>query len=707
MRRPLLLVCALALACGNGSKAPRQLVILHTNDEHSHLLGAGPEQDDFPPPTTAGTGAIKGGISRRSAVLTAQRAAAAAAGAATLTVSAGDNMMGTLTQIAVTAAPDFRLMGKTYLNYDVTTLGNHEFDYGPGALAGILQAAAASGDPIPAIVSTNIHFSGKVGALDDTSLSALFDDGGNNPSAPIHRTLVVVTSNGLRVGFIGIMGADAAAVAPLKAPTYFSRAAGQTDDNRIASLAQLFDDVQPWVDRLRRDQQVDLVVALSHGGLDPDPARQPFSEDYQIAKSVSGIDVIVSGHSHTQAATTVTNLGSGKKVFVQQAGRFGDNVGIISLTVLGDGTVTVDTAASKLIAVDDTTVPSDAAVNGFISKVMSGLEVPASSTKPSFLGFTLFEALQAAPPSPDPGGVPGKLYFASLGELDFDIDGSTKYQETALHDLVVDSLLYAANEIKPGGVDFSLEGYGDIRVSKVEKSSKAGHPVAFADLFRVLPLGATNATTGPSAGTPGYPLCYVGVFLAELKAAFELTASYSYSGHDDSYVLASGYKFEYDTSRQPFNPNGDPTDKNNGRVTRMYKLSASDLAAGNYDGTYVPVFDANISASISPSGWLMNPLALVRGTASLYLTTFATFAGVHLKDPVTGAPIANNDASQTIMHRADGTEIKEWEALARYVKKQSEANGGKVPSRYDKTVATLPRRATCVGANAVSGNCAH
>ena len=94
---------------------------------------------------------------------------------------------------------------------------------------------------------------------------------------------------------------------------------------------------------------------------------------------------------------------------------------------------------------------------------------------------------QAAPPAPDPGGVPGKLYFASLGELDFDIDASTKYQETALHDLVVDSLLYAANEIKPGAVDFSIEGSGDIRVSKVEKSSKAGlAPKAIARVYDVL-----------------------------------------------------------------------------------------------------------------------------------------------------------------------------------------------------------------------------
>src|SRR5207244_9638 len=153
--------------------------------------------------------------------------------------------------------------------------------------------------------------------------------------------------------------------------------------------------------------------------------------------------------------------------------------------------------------------------------------------------------------------------------------------------------------------------------------------------FRVVPLGATSATTGVSAGTPGYPLCYVGIYLAELKAAFELTASYAYSGHDDTYVVASGYKFEYDTTRPAFNPNGDPIDKHNGRVTKISKLSATDLAAGNFDGTYTPVFDANIPESISPTGWLASPLGLVRGIATLYLTTFATFAGVHLKDPVT------------------------------------------------------------------------
>ncbi len=66
MRRTILFAAALALACG-GSKSPRKLVILHTNDEHSHLIGLGPELDDFPTPSS-GAG-IKGGASRRSVVL--------------------------------------------------------------------------------------------------------------------------------------------------------------------------------------------------------------------------------------------------------------------------------------------------------------------------------------------------------------------------------------------------------------------------------------------------------------------------------------------------------------------------------------------------------------------------------------------------------------------------------------------------------------
>src|SRR5260370_22623448 len=344
MRRFVLVLSALALAC-SGAKS-RKLFLFHSNDEHSHLLGFVPEGADFPEPAHGGPGGIKGGGARGAVVLKAQRAQAAAAGADSLTVSAGDNMMGTLFQIAATtASADYRLMGPKYLAYDVTTVGNHEFDYGPNNLATSIKVAAA-GDGLPTIVATNIHFSGTTG---DADLAALFDETGTDTTKPIHRKWVVTTKSGLKVGFIGIMGADAAAVAPLKAPTRFSLPSGSTDDtNRIAALSQIFDDVQPYVNSLRRDDKADVVVALSHSGAVP--GSPPTGEDISIAKNVSGVDVVVSGHSHTEVpATLITNPRTGKQVLVQQAGRFGDNLGVISLTVPGDGTISFHTTASHLI----------------------------------------------------------------------------------------------------------------------------------------------------------------------------------------------------------------------------------------------------------------------------------------------------------------------------------------------------------------------
>jgi hypothetical protein len=239
-----------------------------------------------------------------------------------------------------------------------------------------------------------------------------------------------------------------------------------------------------------------------------------------------------------------------------------------------------------------------------------------------------------------------------------------------------------------------VEGYGDVRVSSLEKG-KTGN-IGFADLFRVLPLGATPATTGPSKATPGYPLCRFGIWLVELKAAFEVTAALAtpVGGHDDLYLVPAGFKFEYDTSRPAFNSAGDLTDKNNGRVTKIYMQTSHD--GGNYDRAagYVPVFDITTSA-----GWLAPPLMIVKTVATLYVATFATRAGIHLKNPDTGAPLDNNDATPTILHRSNGTEIKAWEALGAYVKAQATANGGKLPSRYDKngTGTVFPRRAICSG----------
>lgn len=667
----VLLLCACSSSSTSNQTTPRKLTLLHSNDEHSHLLGLSPELDDFPAPTVAGTGTLKGGASRRAVVLNAERAAAADAGAATLTVSAGDNQVGTLAQIADTypasaaGAGDYRVL--SMLHYDVTTFGNHEFDYGPNELASIISAAKGSAEGLPQIVSSNIHFSGTVG---DAALEALFDDAGTDGTKPVHRWLVVTASNGLRVGFVGIMGANAAYVAPLKAPVVFSVPPGGTDADQAGALQTIYTDLQPVVDTVRDAGKADVVVALSHGNLVP--AALSTSEDYLIAQHVSGLDVIVSGHTHTEVpAILVANLTTGKNVMVQQAGRFGDHLGRISLSVNGDGTVVFDTAHSTLIPIDDTTLPSDTAVNTFITSVISSLEETPVVGGLSFVQNALGEILSTPQALPTQ---PGGLAFKSLAGLNFDIDNTKTVAETELADLVSDSLLAAAESIAP--TDLSVEAAGSLRVSTLAQGKT--QELSFDDLFAAVSLGSS-----PVALTPGYPLCRFAIVLAELKATFEATLKLAYAGQTDLFLVPAGFKFEYDISRPA-----------NSQVTRIYKTSTH---AGNTYDTYDSnslVFDG--STSTSP-GWLVSPTSLVVTTSTFYIASFAAVAGVTLRDADTGTPLPNNDPTAAILHRAsDGSEIKEWEALGAYVYSQANlaANSGLVPARYSPS-GTLPRRAIC------------
>src|SRR5438067_740181 len=700
MRRIVcVVVCALAAACGGSDS--RRLVLLHTNDEHSHLLGFGPEADEFPVVATrTGTGAIVGGASRRSTILAQERQKAKDAGADSLTVSAGDNLIGTLAQLRATVnAPDYKVM--SLLGYDVTTLGNHEFDFGPDTLAQVINAATAAGAKVP-IVSSNIHFSGNAGAL-DAPLKALFDETGKSATAPVHRYLVLTTPQRLKVGFVGIVGADAANVAPLKAPVTFSVDPRAGESNLAASLAVVFSDVQSVVDRMRFEANPDVVVALSHSGLDPtSPAALDASEDAQIAHHVSGIDVIVSGHSHTQVkAFTVKNDKTGKDVVIQQAGRFGDAVGRITLNVSNNGTVSFDAGNSAIVAVDDKTAPAHAQVNQVITEAYSALETAPVVTTPlplSFMQITLAHIKGAVPEVP---ATAGSLLFAPLSQLTFDVDNTGAQRETALLDLTADAMLFALNNTAAlvdakgnaitGLADMAAEGAGVLRVSKLERGRTG--VLGFGDVFRAVPLGGSKVS-----GTPGYPLTRFAISGFELRAAFEVTAGLAYSsaGNAQFFLVPSGMKFIYDTNR-PLFTTSDILNPNAGRVTQISQASNDPTVP---DAAPTLIYDGTDPALASTFGWkAVSPNKLYTIATSLYVASFASLAGVKLKNPANPAEIYT-DPEQAIVRRQDGSEIKEWEALGTYIAVVSKANGGNLPVRYDGSSATFAglRRTTCKGA---------
>ncbi|MBI2372386.1 MAG: 5'-nucleotidase C-terminal domain-containing protein [Deltaproteobacteria bacterium] len=408
---------------GVSDSGPRaqSILILHTNDEHSQHVGIGPNIDDVAEMadpngggqrwvdinTARGTGTIKGGLKRRAALLARLKRDSTADG--TLIVGAGDLSMGSFFHLAnAFRGIDYSIA--TALRYDVLTLGNHELDFGLDVLAKMITTGGLGPDPeieqpldIPLVVS-NIRFSGSTG---DDVVAALYGS-----MKPIRRTYVK-TVGGVKVGFVGYMGLEASLVSPLKRPLRFSLATGTAacasdadcpgsaclppasaptsssgrcavnlDETDFAThIGALVADVASAVAEVRA-QDVDLVVAVSHAGVNEQELallsamgepldRAVRSEDLIVAagvdqalsaSGVAGIDVIVGGHSHTAlpAPLVVPNRASGINTFVVQAGSYGGAVGRLRLSRPDRASIwTLEGSESGLLPIDDTVDTTD------------------------------------------------------------------------------------------------------------------------------------------------------------------------------------------------------------------------------------------------------------------------------------------------------------------------------------------------------------
>ena len=132
-------------AYGQAPETGKTLDILFSHDTHSHLNTFTTVVDEKE--------AEIGGFARANTLIKAQRAK----DPDTLVIDGGDFSMGTLIQtVFETQAAELRMLG--YMGYDVTTFGNHEFDYRSKGLANMLTSARTSGDAVPDIVVCNVDW---------------------------------------------------------------------------------------------------------------------------------------------------------------------------------------------------------------------------------------------------------------------------------------------------------------------------------------------------------------------------------------------------------------------------------------------------------------------------------------------------------------------------------------------------------------------
>ena len=460
--------------------AEKLLTIVHTNDLHSHLQGFSPEIDYNPYMVNADN--TVGGWSRIATVIKRTKKERKNP---VLTLDAGDFSMGSLFQ-KLSREEAFELRLLKMMGYDAVTLGNHEFDLKPAGLARILMAAKTKGG-MPQIVFASAIFDKKDPA--DDSLVEAFRE------ADV-KDYTVLTRGGIKIGIFGIMGKDAAAIAPFAKPVTFR------DPIEVS---------REMVSILREKEKVDLVICLSHSGLTQNPDK---SEDEILARKVKGIDIIVSGHTHALHKSPV-QIGN---TIIVHAWVYGKHVGVLDISCDG----------RKVTLKNYKTVPINSTIKGdaAIQQTIEGFKQKIN--KHFLAGY-------------------GLKYDQTIAQTNYDLIIAAG--ESPLGNLIADSIRwyvnkYDSNKNDPSSrVVVAVESNGVIRDSLL--AGKTGR-ITVGDLFRTIPLGIS------SDDTLGYPLITFYLYGYELKRTLEILTSIQPLKGDHYFLQISGLRFTYNPRRVIF-----------------------------------------------------------------------------------------------------------------------------------------------------------
>lgn len=454
--------------------ATDDLTILQTTDLHDHANGAGHVGLDVDPAT--GT-SVLGAYSRIAAYVSYVRSSA---GHPVLLVDSGDWTMGTLYDLTLGSSP-LALYYINAMHYDAITLGNHEFDYTPAGLAQMLGAAKAKFGFSTPIVASNMDIGGS------PDLTPYFGAG-----KAMQQTYVEQLPNGLKVGFIGLMGEDAAIDAgPSAKPVTFQ------------FLSFNYDVIQGLVDNLRNVQGAQVVIALSHSGTNSSGTT---GEDVQLARHVHGINVIASGHTHTPLASAHAVTNGSWTTQIIDAGAFGTNVARLDVRInRAAGVVTplafnnVSMTSASLAAVKPGLVP-DVATAAVVNATDQQLNASLGPILTQY--FADYNAANLGKGIYHPAG------SAAQDMLSNDIN--PVICPNGLGDLAADSVRNVPNSIiaqvpaNVPGFDYTPYQLGVVATGVIRGNLQAGVPLTFADIYNVLPLGISPDST--QALPVGYPL---------------------------------------------------------------------------------------------------------------------------------------------------------------------------------------------------------
>ena len=496
--------------CAQDAAPGTAVDIVFTHDTHSHLNTFTTMVD--------GLETELGGFARMNTLIEAQRAQ----NPDTLVIDGGDFSMGTLIQtVFETQAAELRMLG--YLGCDVTTLGNHEFDYRSKGLANMLTSAQASGDAVPAMVVCNVDW--------DTMEADGLTEGQQRLKDAFAAYGVsdytVLEKGDVDIAVVGVFGKDALACAPTCELKF---------EDPIEAVKQTVADI-------KANEDVDMIVCVSHSGTWEDESK---SEDELLAKAVPDLDLILSGHTHTEIEKPIQH-GS---TYVVSCGEYGKNLGELTLTQQADGRWAM--SAYELIP-----ITSDIAVHAATQQTIDSFMDTVDTDYLARFGYTKDQVLAE-----------NDIVFSTQKDLE------NIHEEHNLGDIIADAYVYAVENaadydgvpvdlaVVPSGTVRDTYARGDITVEQVFNSFSLG-------------IGAD--------GVPGYPLISVYLTGREIRTAAEIDASVS-DFMTTARLYCSGLNFTYNPHRLLLNRVTDVCLEDDGQRVALEDDKLYRIVADLYSG---------------------------------------------------------------------------------------------------------------------------
>lgn len=260
----------LALVFCSGAMAQERLIILHTNDTHSCIE---PEKNG------------NAGVVNRALLLEHLRDSLGSGNV--LLFDCGDFSQGSLYYNTFKGAVEVDIMNA--MDYDACTIGNHEFDFGLDNMARLFAMASFP------VVCANYDFTGTV-------------------CEGLVKPYTVIERGGKRVGVFGLSPDPKGLIAKEYYEGVEFISPVEAADNAVKALEK---------------EGCDVIVCLSHLGW---KIGNEYNDE-RLAAETAGIDVILGGHSHDYfEEPLVYKNKAGKDVLMQQMGKNGRYLGIVTLT---------------------------------------------------------------------------------------------------------------------------------------------------------------------------------------------------------------------------------------------------------------------------------------------------------------------------------------------------------------------------------------